>query len=51
MDDKKSFSLDNKNIKELEQEKLLFQELYKHLTEHEKFSKKIFDTDALKSII
>ncbi len=40
---KKSVSSESRKIKELEQEKIIFKELYQYLSSHEKFSKKIFD--------
>ena len=40
---KKPHSYKVSKIKELEQEKIIFKELYHYLSEHEKFSEKIFD--------
>ena len=41
--DKKSSSFIVDETKELEQEKIIFKELYDYLSAHEKFSEKIFD--------
>jgi len=41
--DKKSSSLTVDKTRELEQEKIIFKELYDYLSDHEKFSEKIFD--------
>ena len=41
--DKKSLSFEVDKTRELEQEKIIFKELYNYLSEHEEFSEKIFD--------
>ena len=41
--DKKSSSFVVDKTRELEQEKIIFKELYDYLSAHEKFSEKIFD--------
>jgi len=40
---KKSSSFEVDKTKEIEQEKIIFKELYNYLSEHEEFSEKIFD--------
>jgi len=40
---KKPLSFEVDKTKELEQEKIIFKELYHYLSEHEEFSEKIFD--------
>lgn len=42
--DKKSLSFEVDKTRELEQEKIIFKELYGYLDSHEKFSEKIFDS-------
>ncbi len=41
--DKKSLSFEVDKTSELEQEKIIFKELYGYLDSHEKFSEKVFD--------
>ena len=41
--DKKSLSFEVDKTRELEQENILFKELFKYLISHEEFSEKIFD--------
>ena len=41
--DKKSLSFEVDKTRELEQEKIIFKELYQYLSSHQKFSEKIFD--------
>ena len=41
--DKKSLSFEVDKTRELEQEKIIFKELYRYLDSHEKFSEKVFD--------
>ncbi|MCH8915940.1 MAG: hypothetical protein IIA82_08880 [Thaumarchaeota archaeon] len=41
--DKNSLSFEVDKTRELEQEKIIFKELYEYLDYHEKFSEKIFD--------
>jgi len=40
---KKSLSFEVDKTREIEQEKIIFKELYNYLSEHEEFSEKIFD--------
>ncbi len=41
--DKKSLTFEVDKTRELEQEKIIFKELYGYLDSHEKFSEKVFD--------
>ena len=41
--DKKSLSFEVDKTRELEQEKIIFKELYGYLDSHEKFSEEVFD--------